>query len=60
MGVAGDERLAARGRGSVSLDFAMHDGIAANWARGAQPGDTVEATVQGSAFDFPKPLPRRV
>lgn len=46
--------------GTFSLDFAMHDGIAANWARGAQPGDTIEATVQGSAFDFPKPLPRRV
>ena len=46
--------------GTFSMDFAMHDGIAANWARGAQPGDVVEATVQGSAFDFPKPLPRRV
>ncbi|MDR6416541.1 siderophore-interacting protein [Pseudarthrobacter sulfonivorans] len=46
--------------GTFSMDFAMHDGIAANWARGARPGDTIEATVQGSAFDFPKPLPRRI
>lgn len=45
---------------TFSMDFALHHGIAANWARGAQSGDTIEATVQGSAFDFAKPHPRRV
>lgn len=46
--------------GTFSMDFAMHNGIAANWARGAHLGDTIEATVQGSAFEVPKPPPRRV
>ncbi|MFJ5958078.1 siderophore-interacting protein [Paenarthrobacter sp. NPDC092416] len=46
--------------GTFSIDFAMHDGVAANWARTAQPGDTIEATVQGSSFAFPDPAPRRV
>lgn len=46
--------------GTFSMDFTMHDGIAADWARRGQPGDSLEATVQGSAFEFPKPLPRGV
>jgi NADPH-dependent ferric siderophore reductase len=49
-----------RAAGTFSMDFAMHDGIAADWARRAQPSDTLEATVQCGAFEFPKPLPRRV
>ncbi|MFJ4171945.1 siderophore-interacting protein [Paenarthrobacter sp. NPDC089714] len=45
--------------GTFSMDFAMHDGIAADWARTVQPGATIDATVQGSAFDFP-PAPRHL
>ncbi|HKU35624.1 MAG TPA: siderophore-interacting protein [Paenarthrobacter sp.] len=46
--------------GTFSMDFAMHDGIAAHWARSVQPGSTIEATVQGSSFAFPTPAPRRL
>ena len=44
--------------GTFSMDFAMHAGIAADWARTVQPGATIEATVQGSAFNFPQPARR--
>ncbi|MFD4139382.1 siderophore-interacting protein [Streptomyces sp. NPDC058572] len=43
--------------GSFSLEFALHDGCASEWARKAQPGDTVEATLQGSGFTAPAPEP---
>lgn len=43
--------------GSVDIEFALHDGVAANWARRARPGDTVEATVLGSNFHLPEPRP---
>lgn len=46
--------------GTFSLDFALHEGSASDWARGARPGDTLEATVQGSRFDLPEPHPERV
>ncbi|MEV7663265.1 siderophore-interacting protein [Paenarthrobacter sp. NPDC089316] len=46
--------------GTFSMDFAMHRGVAADWARTVQPGDTIEATVQGSSFSFPQPSPRRL
>ncbi|MEV7606585.1 siderophore-interacting protein [Paenarthrobacter sp. NPDC089322] len=46
--------------GTFSMDFAMHRGIAADWARTAAPGDIIEATVQGSAFTYPQPAPRRI
>lgn len=46
--------------GTFSMDFAMHDGLAADWARSVQPGTTIEATVQGSAFAFPDAAPRRI
>jgi NADPH-dependent ferric siderophore reductase len=46
--------------GTFSMDFAMHAGTAADWARTVQPGATIEATVQGSAFDFPEPAARRL
>ncbi|WP_018348682.1 siderophore-interacting protein [Longispora albida] len=43
--------------GTFDLEFAMHDGAAANWARAAQPGDTITATVMGSKFAVPDPAP---
>ncbi|GAB3660657.1 siderophore-interacting protein [Glycomyces tarimensis] len=46
--------------GAFSVDFAMHEGPACDWAGGARPGDTIEATVQGSVFTAPDPLPRRM
>ncbi|MET3367658.1 UNVERIFIED_CONTAM: NADPH-dependent ferric siderophore reductase [Jeotgalibacillus campisalis] len=46
--------------GTFSMDFAMHDGVAADWARSVRPGDTIDATVQGSSFTFPQPAPRRI
>ena len=33
---------------------------ASDWARAAKPGDTIEATVQGTGFEVPRPLPSRV
>lgn len=46
--------------GRFSLEFALHDGCAANWARRASAGDTIDATLQGSAFTWPDPRPRRL
>lgn len=46
--------------GTFSMDFAMHHGVAAHWARSARPGETIDATVQGSSFTFPEPTPRRI
>lgn len=42
---------------TFDIEFALHDGIASNWARTAQPGDTIEATVMGSKFAIPEPPP---
>ncbi|MBO0864932.1 MAG: siderophore-interacting protein [Mycobacterium sp.] len=42
---------------TVDIEFALHDGIASQWARDAQPGDTIEATVLGSKFAIPDPPP---
>ena len=46
--------------GTFSLEFALHDGCASDWSRKAEPGDTIEATVQGTGFDIPDPLPPRM
>ncbi|GGS17122.1 siderophore-interacting protein [Streptomyces aureoverticillatus] len=46
--------------GTFSMDFALHAGRASDWARAARPGDTIEATVQGSEFAVPDPLPSRL
>ncbi|NIK54713.1 SIP domain-containing protein [Kribbella shirazensis] len=46
--------------GTFSLEFALHDGCASDWSRKAEPGDTVEATVQGTGFEVPDPLPPRM
>jgi NADPH-dependent ferric siderophore reductase len=43
---------------TVDIEFALHDGVASRWARGAQPGDTIEVTVLGSNFTLPEPAPR--
>ncbi|HEX8348217.1 MAG TPA: siderophore-interacting protein, partial [Actinoplanes sp.] len=41
-------------------EFAIHDGCAARWAATATPGDTIEATVQGTAFSLPDPAPEHL
>ncbi|MGW6707090.1 siderophore-interacting protein [Streptomyces sp. NPDC054956] len=46
--------------GTFSLEFALHDGVASDWARRAAPGDTIEATVQGTGFTAPDPAPARL
>lgn len=43
--------------GTVDIDFALHDGIAARWASAAQPGDILNVTVLGSKFAIPEPAP---
>ncbi|MBV2356902.1 siderophore-interacting protein [Streptomyces sp. J2-1] len=43
--------------GTFSLEFALHEGAASDWARTARPGDTIEATVQGTGFEHPTPPP---
>lgn len=42
---------------TVDIEFALHDGIASQWARAAQAGDTIQATVMGSKFAVPDPPP---
>ncbi|MFI8340645.1 siderophore-interacting protein [Streptomyces sp. NPDC085639] len=46
--------------GTFSFEFALHDGVASAWARDAKPGDTVDATVQGTGFIAPEPAPQRL
>lgn len=46
--------------GTFSLDFALHDGPATDWARAAEPGDTIDATLQGTGFSLPEPAPSRL
>ncbi|MEU0641927.1 siderophore-interacting protein [Streptomyces umbrinus] len=46
--------------GTFSLEFALHEGCASDWARAAKPGDTIEATVQGTGFTDPDPAPSHV
>ncbi|MER7334755.1 MULTISPECIES: siderophore-interacting protein [unclassified Micromonospora] len=46
--------------GRFDLEFAIHDGCAARWAANAKPGDTIDATMQGSAFSLPDPAPRHL
>jgi NADPH-dependent ferric siderophore reductase len=46
--------------GTFSLEFALHEGAASDWARAARPGDTIEATVQGTGFEQPAPAPSHV
>ncbi len=46
--------------GTFGLEFALHEGCASDWARTAKPGDTIEATVQGTGFEHPSPAPSHV
>ncbi|MFJ7337968.1 siderophore-interacting protein [Streptomyces sp. NPDC101110] len=46
--------------GTFGLEFALHEGCASDWARAAEPGDTIEATVQGTGFEHPSPAPSHV
>ncbi|MFI8005488.1 siderophore-interacting protein [Streptomyces sp. NPDC086010] len=46
--------------GTFSLEFALHEGTAGDWAREAGPGDTIDATLQGSRFSLPEPRPARL
>lgn len=46
--------------GTFGMEFALHEGCASDWARAAKPGDTIEATVQGTGFEVPEPVPSRV
>ncbi|MET4924011.1 siderophore-interacting protein [Streptomyces sp. PSRA5] len=46
--------------GTFGVEFALHDGRASDWARGARPGDTAEATVQRREFTLPEPPPARM
>ncbi|MEV5970637.1 siderophore-interacting protein [Streptomyces sp. NPDC051921] len=48
------------GTGTFGLEFALHDGPASDWARSCAPGDTVEATLQGTGFTAPEPAPGRL
>lgn len=54
---ARDYRLTVVSAERVGLEFAVHDGPAVAWALRAAPGDTIDATVYGSAFALPDPLP---
>lgn len=46
--------------GTFSMEFALHDGRASEWARNARPGDRIDATLQGTGFTVPDPLPARL
>ncbi|WP_217208741.1 siderophore-interacting protein [Streptomyces sp. AC550_RSS872] len=46
--------------GTFSLEFALHEGVASDWARTAKPGDTIEATIHGTGFTDPDPAPSHV
>ncbi|MFJ9666629.1 siderophore-interacting protein [Streptomyces sp. NPDC101219] len=46
--------------GTLALEFALHEGCASDWARAAKPGDTIEATLQGTGFEHPAPAPSHV
>ncbi|UED87778.1 siderophore-interacting protein [Streptomyces profundus] len=46
--------------GTFALEFALHQGAASAWARGAVPGDTIDATLQGTGFPRPDPAPDRL
>lgn len=40
---------------TFTIEFAIHEGTATDWAKQAKPGDTIPATLMGSKFEFPEP-----
>jgi len=42
---------------TFDVEFSLHDGIASRWARAAQPGATIAATVLATPFVAPTPAP---
>ncbi|NKY89554.1 siderophore-interacting protein [Nocardia veterana] len=44
-------------RDSFDIEFALHGGPASRWAENASVGDVVDATVMGSKFAIPEPMP---
>ncbi|MFC0625807.1 siderophore-interacting protein [Kribbella deserti] len=46
--------------GTFSIEFALHEGLASDWARQVQPGESIDATLQGTGFAVPEPLPSRL
>ncbi|MER5886368.1 siderophore-interacting protein [Streptomyces sp. NPDC001941] len=47
-------------KGTFGLEFALHDGVASDWARTVEPGATIDATLQGTGFSAPDPAPGRL
>ncbi|NUV87705.1 siderophore-interacting protein [Streptomyces sp. KAI-26] len=45
---------------TFSLEFALHEGPACDWAKAAKAGDTIDATLQGTGFTLPDPAPKRL
>lgn len=42
---------------SFDIEFAIHDGAAADWALAARPGDRLPVSFLGSKFELPQPRP---
>ena len=38
--------------GTAWLEFSLHEGIASDWARTVEPGQTIEASLLGSKYDW--------
>jgi len=49
-----------RENGTFAIEFALHKGIACDWARTAEPGETIQATVYGTGFEQLDPAPERL
>ncbi|WP_024800444.1 siderophore-interacting protein [Nocardia sp. BMG51109] len=45
------------GNDTFDIEFALHGGPASRWADGASIGDVIDATVMGSKFAVPQPVP---
>lgn len=46
--------------GTFAIEFALHQGIASDWSRTAEEGDTIAATVYGTGFEPLDPAPERL
>ncbi|WP_030158659.1 siderophore-interacting protein [Glycomyces sp. NRRL B-16210] len=47
-------------QGAFAIEFALHDGIASDWSRTVEPGETIQATVYGTGFEPLDPAPERL